>query len=61
MKEPPEDDLNPHKFEIYTDIEATYKSSLLKKKARTYNTKESLEEIHSIARKTIEVLTCNMI
>eukprot|EP00347_Sterkiella_histriomuscorum_P004324 403360877 len=58
---PPVDEINPNNFEIYTEIEATYKASLLKKKARSYNTPETLQEFHTIAKKTIEVLTCNMI
>ena len=47
--------------DIYTEIEATYKASLLKKKARSYNTPETLLEFHERAKKTIEVLTRNMI
>jgi hypothetical protein len=46
---------------IYTEIEATYKQSLLKKKANTYNTIDVLKEFHDISKTTIEVLNSNMI
>lgn len=35
--------------------------TLLKKKARTYNNTETLQEIHSKAKTTIEVLNVNMV
>jgi len=35
--------------------------SLLKKKASSLNNKESLEEFHERARRTVEVLTNNMV
>jgi hypothetical protein len=47
--------------EIYTEIEATYKASLLKKKADTYNNPDTLAEFHDRAINTLEVLTMNMI
>ena len=37
-----ERNLNPENEQIYTEIEATYKASLLKKKARSYNTPQTL-------------------
>ena len=46
---------------IYTEIEATYKQSLLRKKANTFNDPEILAEIHTISMRTIKVLTKNMI
>ena len=52
---------SPTGQEIFTEIEATYKASLLKKKASTYNTPEILAEIHDRAINTLEVLTMNMI
>jgi hypothetical protein len=48
-------------LDIYTQIEAHYKASLLKKKARSYNTPETLQEFHDRAKLTIEVLTRNMV
>ncbi|CDW77827.1 UNKNOWN [Stylonychia lemnae] len=56
-----DDELLQFKHEIYTEIEATYKASLLKKKAKTYNNPENLLEFHVKAKRTIEVLTYNMI
>jgi hypothetical protein len=52
---------SPLNLDIYTEIEATYKASLLKKKARTYNTEDALAEFHKKAKITIETLTKNMI
>jgi hypothetical protein len=56
-----EDELLQFKNEIYTEIEATYKASVLKKKAKTYNNPEHLLEFHIKAKRTIEILTYNMI
>eukprot|EP00347_Sterkiella_histriomuscorum_P007406 403349045 len=56
-----EDNFNPENKQMYTEIEATYKASLLKKKARTYNQPEMLQEFHDRAKTTIEILTNNMI
>ena len=53
--------LSPGNEDIFTEVEATYKASLLKKKARSYNTPETLLDFHTRAKKTIEVLTRNMI
>ena len=39
----------------------TYKASLLKKKADSYNNPEILSEFHERAINTLEVLTMNMI
>ena len=52
---------SPFKFNIYTDIEAAYKQSLLKKRANTYDNVDILKEFHDISEKTVEVLTHNMI
>lgn len=52
---------SPTGQEIYTEIEATYKASLLKKKADSYNNPDALTEFHDIAINTLEVLTMNMI
>jgi hypothetical protein len=46
---------------IYSEIEATYKQSLLRKKTVTLKDKASLAEFHEIAVRTIKVLTKNMI
>lgn len=46
---------------IFTDIEATYKASLLKKKANSLLSAEALSELHDQAVNTLEVLTMNMI
>jgi hypothetical protein len=35
--------------------------SLLKKKARSFENEEVLTEIHEISKKTVEILTKNMI
>ncbi len=53
--------MNPEGYDIYTEIEAHYKASLLKKKARSYNIPEMLEEFHEKASTTLEVLHRNMI
>jgi len=42
---------------IYTEMETTYISSLLKTKSSTYTKPEQLSEIYGKARKTIDVLT----
>ena len=52
---------SPENLDIYTEVEATYKASILKKKARTYNNEDVLKEFHEKAKITIEVLTKNMI
>lgn len=44
-----------------TEIECTYKASLLKKKADSHNNPEILKELHEQASNTLEVLTMNMI
>lgn len=52
---------SPKKENIYTELEATYKYSLLKKKAATHISVEALSEFHGISMKTVEILTKNMI
>jgi hypothetical protein len=52
---------SPTGQEIYTEIEATYKASLLKKKADSINNEAVLSEIHDRALNTLEVLYMNLI
>lgn len=52
---------SPTGKQIYTEIEATYKASLLKKKANSVNNPALLSEMHDVAINTLEVLTMNMI
>lgn len=57
--QPISDNLASTTDQIYTEVEATYKASLLRKKA--FNNPENLLEFHSIAKNTLSVLTKNMI
>lgn len=52
---------SPNNIDIYTEIEAAYMASLLKKKAESYNNEEILKEMHEKATRTLLVLTENMI
>lgn len=52
---------SPTGQKIATEIEATYKASLLKNKASQYNNPETLQDLHDLAINTLEVLTMNMI
>ena len=52
---------SPTGQKILTEIECTYKASLLKKKADSHNNPETLKELHDQASNTLEVLTMNMI
>jgi hypothetical protein len=52
---------SPTGQQIYDEVEATYKASLLIKKANSYNNPEVLLQFHEMAVNTLEVLTLNMI
>ena len=54
-------DYSPTGNAIFTEIEATYKASLLKKKAFSINNLEALAELHESAINTLEVLYMNLI
>jgi len=52
---------SPDDEEIYTEIEVTYVADLIKKKAPTYSSPNTLPPVNEKAKRTIEVLSRGLI
>lgn len=52
---------SPSNEPIYTEVEVTYVANLIKKKAPTYTSQNTLSDVMERARKTIEILSRHLI